>query len=316
MCERRRPNKEEDCFMYDQQNSTSGKVAVWVALCLVLIAGAAFAAYTFYYDKFSEIIAKTPFSEYLPKKASAANKPDIHNKQEDHDKHGAGGKSVKDILGGPAFSESKVSIQQVALHGGAPEPIVKASLAAQTSEPAAVEVAPPSSPQSAPAQSSPPPPATRAATRAFPPFPKTNVPTLNFMAEQPQQSQPAIAVKPAAPPPAAPAAPPPPPPPPKPRATMLLSNLRGRLSDRNDITVSMSVELAYDANNALREELEFKRDLLSTVAGSVLRKHEYGTVNTAALKTDILSAFNGQLQAGKLVGVEVKDLQIGQIAGK
>ena len=272
-------------------------------------------AYTFYFDndKFSNIVAKTPFAKYFPEKASAENKPDGHDKSDGHDKHGVGGKSVKDVLGGPAFSEAKVSIQPATLRGGAPEPIVKAALNTQAQEPAAVEVAPPpvqSLPPSPPPSQPPPPPPARA--RAFPPFPKTNAPTLNFIAERPQQSQPAIAVqKPAASPP------PSPPPPPKPRATMLLSNLSGRLSDRNDITVSMSVELTYEANTALREELEFKRDLLSTVVGSVLRRHEYGTVNTAALKTDILSAFNGQLQAGKLVDVEVKNLQIGQtVAGK
>lgn len=299
--------------MSSQQNNI-GRIAL-SALGLAALAGALFLAYAFYYDKdrFNAVIAEIPFSDritawppiakYFPEKAEAAKKT------EDHDKHGMGGKSVNDILGGPEFTDGgKAPIQLAALQGGAPEPIVKASLNAAPPKSAADAAPPPSPSLSAPPQK-------------FPSFPKTNAPTLNLIVETPQSAKrPPVSAKPepakAKAAPQAAAAPPPPPPPPKPSMTMLLPNVKGRLSDRADINVSMSVEMAYEANNALREELEFKRDMLSTLAGSVLRRHEYGTVNAAVLKTDILAEFNGQLRSGKLSAVEIKDLQIGQVASK
>jgi hypothetical protein len=294
-------------------NGKSGKVVLW-ALVSALIAGGAYLAYTVRdWDEFlADIMSKNPFSKTPPPETEAAGRHDKHGEGGVKDS-GSGGHSVKDVLGGPEFSGGKASIPpQAAL---------------------------------------PPPPPIK---KPLPPFPKTKGPALNFTVETPQTEQPqqtALPPKqqpqakqplpPLLPPKQQPQAkqplppllppaqqeaakkaqasaapPPPPPPPPKPRATMLLSNVSGRLSDRADITVTMSVEMTYEANSALREEMEFKRDLLITVAGAVLRKHEYGTVNTDALKTDILATFNGQLQTGKLIEVDVKDLQIGQaVAG-
>lgn len=99
---------------------------------------------------------------------------------------------------------------------------------------------------------------------------------------------------------------------PKPPATLLLPNVRGRLSDRPDIDVSMSVEMQFENDAALKWELLFKQDVLSAAAGAALRRHEYGRVNTAVLKADMLKTINGQLQSGKLSNVNILDFQIGQ----
>jgi hypothetical protein len=318
--------------MSGQSGKKSGK-AGWLVLIIALIAGALYAVNTVYgLSEFYESVSDGKIPESLAKKAAAAKK---------HSKQGAGDgavKSVKDVLGGPAFSGGKAAIQQVAQRGGDPEPIVKAALSTQppqSEEAGAAPTVTPPPPSPMPLAPLPPPPRQR---RALPSFPKTNAPTLNFTLEPPPpppaQTEPAKAAAPrpakqlepvkaasAAPLPKQPepakaAAPAPPPPPSKPRATLVLSNVNGHLSDRKDINVSMSVELTYEVSNSLREELEFKRDMLATVAGSVLRQHEYGNVNTAALKTDILTALNGQIRAGKLSAVEIRDLHIGQVATK
>jgi len=304
-----------------------GSAKFTVVLILLLVAGGAFAFYTFYgEEKLPEILGKG--LEMLNKVTGIFNKDSVSEKTEAVKKHdkpdsvkgsGVGGKSVNDILGGPEFShDGAAPALPVVSHGGAPEP--KVSEASKTPAPGpeiAVAAAPPPLP---------PPPAKK-----LPPFPKTNVPTLNFTAETqpepepPPKKQPAAKPEPAKsaqaaaqPEPAKTAqAATPPPPPPKPRTTLLLANISGRLSDRADVIVNMSVELTYENNNALREELEFKRDMLSTVAVSVLRRHEYGNVNTTVLKTELLNVFNGHLHAGKLVAAEIKDFQIGQaVAGK
>jgi len=321
-------------------NGKSGKVVLG-ALVLALMAGGAYLAYTVRdWDEFlADIMSKNPFSKTPPPETEAVSKHDKRGEGGVKDS-GHGGRSVKDVLGGPEFSGGKASIPQAAPHTGVAEQPAKAPSAARTQK---TEAAPP------PIAALPPPPPVK---KPLPPFPKTKGPTLNFTVETPQTKQPQQAALPPKQPPqvkqplppllppakqplppllpsaqpeaskkvqaaAAPQPPPPPPPPPpKPRATMVLSSVSGRLSDRADITVTMSVEMIYEANSALREEMEFKRDLLTTVASAVLRKHEAGAVNTAVLKTDLLATFNGQLQAGKLIEVDVKDLQIGQaVAG-
>jgi len=324
----------------------AAKAVVLVMLILAVLAGALYAGYEFYgKDKFSAYVdpAKDKASEYIStvqnkvseyigivqNKISKTPPNEAAKETADAKKHekpgagdgegkdssgGVGGKSVKDVLGGPEFTGGKAPAQQVSLRGNAPEPPAKTPPAAQTPTPE-VEAVPP--PQSMPLP--PPPP-----NRQLPSFPKTNMPTLNFTVELPQSkaSQPVASAKPApsqsspAPTPQPAPPPPPPPPPPKPGAKLTLSNVSGHLSDRPDINVSMSIDLMYEADKALREELEFKKDMLSTVASSVLRKHEYGTVNAATLKKDILIAFNEHIQSGKLSDVEVKDFQIGQSISK
>ncbi|MDR2694022.1 MAG: hypothetical protein LBB74_07390 [Chitinispirillales bacterium] len=270
--------------MSDKSGKKSGKAV----LLLALLAAALCGVYIVYGEReFSDLMAvKDKIFDTRPNKAVPVKKPD------------RAGKDVNNILGGPEFENARPGIQQASLRVGDPEPPAKEPLSARLSKSGAADAAPSGAPAPVPLPSPPPP-------RELPSFPKTNTPTLNFTLEMPpppKQPEPAQVAAP----------PPPPPPPPKPRATLTLSNVSGHLSDRADINVSMSIEITYEAGNALREELEFKRDLLSTVAGSVLKKHEYGAVNTVALKADILAAFNGQLHSGKLNAVEIRDLQVGQ----
>jgi flagellar basal body-associated protein FliL len=332
------------------------KVAL-VVLILVLVAGGGlFAAYTYYGD---EILPELPgaVSEALdkvtettdritgilgkepPSRAAAAASKKLAKPAGD-----GGAKNVKDVLGGPEFSDAKASIQQVALRGGAPEQPVRASLPEQMAKPDAapspMQVLPPLPPPNQLMSSNkqalqplPPPNQLMSSNKqALQPLPPPNQlmsskkqglqPLLSadqLMSSKKQGLQPLLSAdqlmssnkQVLQPPPQ-----PPPPPPPRPRATLLLSNVNGRLSDRADLTVNMSIELTYESNSALREELEFKRDMLITVASSVLRRHEYGSVSTSALKAEMLTVFNGHLQAGKLSDVEITDFQVGQVAAK
>jgi hypothetical protein len=292
---------------------------------LALAGAALFAVYTYYgngappaeiagniisgfTDASPTEIAENIISRFTRKEETAAvKKPDNPDGGGVGRESGGGGKSVADILGGPAFQNAKQSIHTVALRGGEPEPPVKTSLPSRSPRPDA-EAAPPQA-QSLPA----PPP------RPLPSFPKTNMPTLNFTVEQPPAPQPvAVAAPPPQPQPPPPPPPPPLPPPPKPRATLTMPNVSGCLADRADVNVNMSIDLEYEPGNAMREELEFKRDMLVTLAGAVIHKHEYGTINIDAIKTDVLAALNEQLQAGKLVNVEIRDFQVGgpAVAGK
>jgi hypothetical protein len=297
----------------------AGKAWVWALFFLALAGAALFAVYTYYgngappaeiaeniISKFTDTspteIAGNIISRFTRKEETAAVK-----KPDNPDGGGvgseSGGKSVADILGGPAFADAKSAIQAAVLRGGAPEPPVK-TLLPESSKPKADSV------RSAPAL---PPRLSQPAPRRLPPFPASNgVPTLSFSANPKSAAPspvPSVAV-PSTPPPS----PPPPLPPPKPRAAMLLPGISGHLSDRADMKVNMAVELSYESNNALREELEFKRDMLTTVAASVIHKHEYGRVSAETLKSDILSTFNEHLQAGKLNAVDIKNFQIGQEA--
>jgi len=298
--------------MPKKQNDTkggSGKALRWTLFCLAIIVAVAVAYAVYDKNAFSDFVAEKIPQIPLIDKVIAVKKPD---KPEGGVKDMGGGsvvsKSMKDVLGAPEFTDAKSSIQAAVLRNNTPEQSVKTALPVRTLEPETKAATPaPAAPTASAAA-----PAPQPAPRLLPQFPKTNAPTLNFTAEPQQlamQQQPAAqqqAAAPVAPPP------PPPPPPPKPRATLLLQNVSGRLSDRADINVNMSVELTYEISNALREEVEFKRDMLSTLASSVIRRHEYGSINTAALKTEVLSVFNEHLQAGKISDVEIKNFQVAQ----
>ncbi|MDR2578178.1 MAG: hypothetical protein LBC70_05130 [Chitinispirillales bacterium] len=100
----------------------------------------------------------------------------------------------------------------------------------------------------------------------------------------------------------------PPPPPPKASETILLTNIMCRLSDRDDLRFRMSLELSFD-NTALREEIYFKLDMLTTIASGVVRRFEFGSVTLAALGTELLISLNAQLNTGQLRGVDVKEFR-------
>lgn len=102
----------------------------------------------------------------------------------------------------------------------------------------------------------------------------------------------------------------------RPAAALLLEKVSGRLADRGDLSVSMSIEMRFGEDSALRKELEFKRDVLAAAAAAALRRHEYGNVNTAVLKADILETFNGQLRTGKLSGVDIIDFSVRQVSAR
>jgi len=93
--------------------------------------------------------------------------------------------------------------------------------------------------------------------------------------------------------------------------SMMISNIRCRLADRDDISINVSVELFYDSR-ALHEELHFKRGTLAAVLGSVVRRQEYGNVASSSLRGELLDAFNDVLASGRLSGVDIKDFRVVQ----
>lgn len=209
---------------------------------------------------------------------AAAEKP----KRADSGKGRAG---LAERLGTPEFSGGASGLLLVSLQGakpGADTPPVSGSSAKPVPMPSPKPAAPPK-PETA-AQ-------PLAAPRALEPE----------SAPQPQKQQPQRN------PPAVQAAAQP-----KPPAALTLPNVHGRLADRPDLEVSMSVEMQFENDAALRWEILYKQDILAIAAGAALRKHEYGRVNTAILKADILKTINGQLQAGKLSNVNILDFQAGQ----
>jgi hypothetical protein len=56
--------------------------------------------------------------------------------------------------------------------------------------------------------------------------------------------------------------------------------------------------------------------MLSAVASFALRRHEYGNVNTASLKADLLNSFNDQLRSGKLYDVDINNFHVEQTASR
>jgi len=98
--------------------------------------------------------------------------------------------------------------------------------------------------------------------------------------------------------------------------SIFLSDIRCKLAGRDDLSISMSIQLFYDDNGALSDELHFKRGTLAVVTGDVLRGYEYGGVEMASLSADLLSTFNGLLNAGQLSGVEIKNFRVEQIAAR
>ncbi|MCL2219657.1 MAG: hypothetical protein FWB94_07225 [Chitinispirillia bacterium] len=93
--------------------------------------------------------------------------------------------------------------------------------------------------------------------------------------------------------------------------SMVISNIRCRLADREDISINVSVELFYDGK-ALNEEVHDKRGPLTAVLINTVRGQEYGGVSTAHLRAVLLDAFNDVLTAGQLVGVDIRNFTVVQ----
>jgi hypothetical protein len=91
--------------------------------------------------------------------------------------------------------------------------------------------------------------------------------------------------------------------------SMVISNIRCRLADRDDISINVSVELFYEGK-ALHEEVHSKRGTLAAVLGSVVRRQEFGKVVMASLRAELLDAFNDILTSGQLVDVDIQGFNI------
>jgi hypothetical protein len=135
-----------------------------------------------------------------------------------------------------------------------------------------------------------------------PPSPQQSIPEPPI----PESSVPEPSIQ---PPPA-----PPPAPPVKTFETMLLTHIACRLADRDDIRFTMSLELSFD-DDALRDEIYFKRGMLSTIASGVVRRFEFGNVTLPALGAELLAALNGQLKGGQLKAVEVREFRAENVGG-
>jgi hypothetical protein len=109
---------------------------------------------------------------------------------------------------------------------------------------------------------------------------------------------------------------PPPPPPAKPLATVLFTDIMCRLADREGRRFTMSLELSFENSPALREEIYFKRGMLTTIASSVVRRFEFGNVTLAALGAELLKSLNAQLRAGQLSEVNVKEFRAQSATGR
>ncbi|MDR3012799.1 MAG: hypothetical protein LBU70_06280 [Chitinispirillales bacterium] len=88
-----------------------------------------------------------------------------------------------------------------------------------------------------------------------------------------------------------------------------LQDITCRLADRDDLRISMSVELFYDSE-ILRDELNFKRGALTTIVTDVVRRYEYGNIALPALRTDLLNAFNRILHDGQLPGIDIRNFRV------
>ena len=95
--------------------------------------------------------------------------------------------------------------------------------------------------------------------------------------------------------------------------SFVLPDLVGRLADRDDLRVSLSVELFY-GSEVLREELQFKRGALAAIVLDVVRGYEFGNVSAPRLRADLLRAFNGILAEGQLSNVDVRDFRVAPAA--
>ena len=102
------------------------------------------------------------------------------------------------------------------------------------------------------------------------------------------------------------------PPPVKISGSMTLRNVHGPLVERNDLNVSMTVELFYDTD-ALREELYFKRVTLEALALTVVRRQKSRNMVMTELQADMAKTLNGQLKSGPLSGISIRDLRIERV---
>ena len=102
------------------------------------------------------------------------------------------------------------------------------------------------------------------------------------------------------------------------RNSIFLPEIRCKLANRDDLSITMSIELFYydNGNAAFGNELYFKRGTLALVASDVTRRYEHDSVDMTLLSADLLSSFNGLLKEGLLSGVGITDFRVEQVAAR
>ncbi|MFW6244530.1 MAG: hypothetical protein ACOC36_01455 [Fibrobacterota bacterium] len=91
--------------------------------------------------------------------------------------------------------------------------------------------------------------------------------------------------------------------------SLVLSEIKCKIAGRNDLEVILTVEIFFN-NDALYQEVLFKRDDLKVMVMDVMRHKEFGAVKTETLRTEILDALNEVLEAGELERIDIRDFRV------
>ncbi|MDR0305653.1 MAG: hypothetical protein LBI42_02325 [Chitinispirillales bacterium] len=91
--------------------------------------------------------------------------------------------------------------------------------------------------------------------------------------------------------------------------SLVLSDIKCKLADRDDLIILLTIELFFDSN-VLGQELSLKSKILETVAKQAVSRLEFGDAKSQVLSPHLLSAFNNVLGDGQLWRVEIKKIII------
>ncbi len=91
--------------------------------------------------------------------------------------------------------------------------------------------------------------------------------------------------------------------------SLVLSDVRCKISGRDDLTIYLTVAIFFN-NDALYQEILLKRDDLKVMALNVMRRKEYGSIQTEPLRAELKEAMDDLLEAGDLENLEIRDFRL------
>jgi flagellar basal body-associated protein FliL len=95
--------------------------------------------------------------------------------------------------------------------------------------------------------------------------------------------------------------------------SLLLTDIKCRLIDRSKPVISLSLELFFADNAALKKEILLKRDNLKIMVRKVISAKSLDDMVVETLRLELKNVLNGLLEKGKVTDIEFREFRIDKV---
>jgi flagellar basal body-associated protein FliL len=97
------------------------------------------------------------------------------------------------------------------------------------------------------------------------------------------------------------------------KSSVLLSDIRCFLRDRKGPGLVLSLDLVFDENRQLKQELLVKKDMLKVMIKKTVSEKNIDDMKADSLRFKIKKSLNTLLENGKIIDIEIKELRIDKV---